>query len=127
MDDPALDKDLHGAALDGLARVNRFSRSARLVWNPIAALARKRGLARLSLLDIATGGGDVPIKLCQWAMIRGLDLRVTAIDKHATALEVARRRARCAGVSIDFRERRLERRRRQKWHWPGASPARPRH
>lgn len=104
MDDPALDKDLHGAALDGLARINRFSNSARLVWDPMAALARKHGLPQLSLLDVATGGGDVPIKLCQRAMTNGLDLRVTAIDKQATALEVARRRARCAGVSIDFHE-----------------------
>lgn len=104
MDDPALDQDLHGAALDGLARINRFSRSACLVWDPIKALARKQGLSQLSLLDIATGGGDLPIKLCQLAVKHGLDLRVTAIDKHPTALEVARRRAGCAGVSINFRE-----------------------
>lgn len=104
MDDLALDKNLHGAALDGLAHINRFGNSARLVWGPIAALARKWGLPQLSLLDVATGGGDIPIRLCQWATTRGLDLRVTAIDKHAAALEVARRRARCAGVFIDFHE-----------------------
>ena len=68
MDDPALDRQRHFAALRGLAWLNGLSASASIVWKPIAQLARQRKVDRLRVLDIATGAGDLPIRL--WHMAR---------------------------------------------------------
>jgi 2-polyprenyl-3-methyl-5-hydroxy-6-metoxy-1,4-benzoquinol methylase len=55
---------------------------------PLAAtLPRHRPLA---VLDVATGGADVPRALVTWARRRGLPLTVTAVDRNPRVLEVAR-------------------------------------
>jgi 2-polyprenyl-3-methyl-5-hydroxy-6-metoxy-1,4-benzoquinol methylase len=40
-----------------------------------------------SLLDIGFGGGDVPLKLSEWAKEDGLDLKITAIETNKRAIE----------------------------------------
>lgn len=40
-----------------------------------------------SLLDIGFGGGDIPIKIAQWASSDGYDLQVIAIDPDPRALD----------------------------------------
>ncbi|MFD2530839.1 methyltransferase domain-containing protein [Gracilimonas halophila] len=42
-----------------------------------------------SLLDIGFGGGDIPIKLAQWAKRDGIQLNITAIDTDRRAYEFA--------------------------------------
>src|SRR5699024_9687092 len=42
-----------------------------------------------NLLDIGCGGGDIPIKLIQWAREDDLNLNVTAIDSDKRAIEFA--------------------------------------
>lgn len=44
----------------------------------------------LSILDIATGSGDVPRAVCGWADRRGVDVRVIGIDRHEQTLSIAR-------------------------------------
>lgn len=44
-----------------------------------------------SLLDIGSGGGDLPIALAHWAANDGLRLQITAIDPDARAHEFAQR------------------------------------
>jgi ubiquinone/menaquinone biosynthesis C-methylase UbiE len=44
----------------------------------------------VSLLDLGTGSADLPLEAVRWAHIRGIDLRITALDSHATTLELAR-------------------------------------
>ncbi|QJW99824.1 methyltransferase domain-containing protein [Frigoriglobus tundricola] len=79
MDDPALDPAEHRRALVGLARLNRVSDSAGVLWPAIAGLARE--LKRpIRVLDVATGSGDVPRKLLA---------RATRAPAPARALEVA--------------------------------------
>lgn len=51
---------------------------------PLAAPGRP-----LTLLDVGSGGGDVPRALARWAHRDGLDLRITAVDPDARALEWA--------------------------------------
>lgn len=41
----------------------------------------------LFLLDIGSGGGDIPIKLAKWAKTDGLDLQITAIDTDQRAID----------------------------------------
>lgn len=44
----------------------------------------------VTLVDLGTGSADIPAAARSWALGRGFDLRVTAIDAHATTLELAR-------------------------------------
>lgn len=102
MDDPNLDPAAHRAALAGLARANRLSRSADILWPTISRIGRANPAQPLRLLDVATGSGDVPIALALRARRLGIPLRIAACDISPTALTVAREEAAAAGVAIDF-------------------------
>ncbi|MBY0458475.1 MAG: methyltransferase domain-containing protein [Gemmataceae bacterium] len=91
MDDPALDPAAHLRALAALARINRVSGSAGVLWPAVAKLAARLGRT-VHLLDVATGSGDVPRALLQRAKRAGIDLRVSACDISLVALEEAARR-----------------------------------
>ena len=60
MDQPDLAPPAHDSALAGLARINRWSAADAALRGPVLALARQRPTP-LTLLDVACGGGDVPI------------------------------------------------------------------
>jgi SAM-dependent methyltransferase len=47
---------------------------------------------RITVLDVASGGGDLARALIRWGQDRGFDLRVTALDMSLRALVCARRR-----------------------------------
>jgi len=105
MDDPGLDPAAHGAALRGLARINRLSGSWRGLWRPLAGLARELDCtpARpLRVLDVATGSADVPLALAAAGRRAGVALALSACDVSATALEAARARAEAAGVRLEL-------------------------
>jgi 2-polyprenyl-3-methyl-5-hydroxy-6-metoxy-1,4-benzoquinol methylase len=101
MDQPGLDPAHHAAALIGLRRVNRLSNTAGSLWGELAPLARSRSQP-LRLLDIATGGGDIPIALWQKAKRAGLPIQIEGCDKSPTAIEQARQRAETAGADVRF-------------------------
>jgi 2-polyprenyl-3-methyl-5-hydroxy-6-metoxy-1,4-benzoquinol methylase len=102
MDQLGLDAQLHAQALRALARINVLSHSAGILWPPIRALARRRPQQPISILDLASGGGDVTIGL--WHRLRraGIPARLVGHDKSPTAVEIARQRARQAGADVDF-------------------------
>ena len=91
MDDPGLDPASHRQALDGLRTVNWFSGSAGILWSQISQLARSQ--RKLSLLDVASGGGDVAVGLWRRAAKAGVQLDVLGLERSPLALEVARARA----------------------------------
>ena len=102
MDDPAIAIErLHGA-LTGLTRINFISDSARIVWSPIARLARKLKVDRLRVLDIATGAGDVPRALWRKARRAGLDLEICGVDFSPRSIDFARQRAAETNTPITF-------------------------
>jgi SAM-dependent methyltransferase len=88
MDDPALDPVEHRRALAGLARLNRFSGSASVLWPSIRDLARKLGRS-VRVLDVATGSGDVPRELLRRANRAGIELEVAGCDLSPTAIAEA--------------------------------------
>lgn len=90
MDDPALDPAEHRRALAGLARLNRVSDSAGVLWPSIAKLARELNRP-LRVLDVATGSGDVPRKLLARAERAGSALEVSGCDLSPTAVAEAER------------------------------------
>jgi 2-polyprenyl-3-methyl-5-hydroxy-6-metoxy-1,4-benzoquinol methylase len=104
MDNPDLDPVQHVRALRGLARINRLSASAAILWSPLRDLATAHANRPLRVLDIGTGGGDVPISLWRRACRTGLAIELCGIDISATAIEQARRNAQAAGAYVDFHQ-----------------------
>jgi 2-polyprenyl-3-methyl-5-hydroxy-6-metoxy-1,4-benzoquinol methylase len=99
MDEPDVAEAAHVSALEGLGRINRTSRAAVHMAEPIVAMARRRNLKRVSMLDVACGGGDVPIEIVASAREAGLEIDLTLLDRSATALKYAEAKAERAGIA----------------------------
>jgi SAM-dependent methyltransferase len=104
MDRPDLDAGLHADALRGLARINRLSGSAGTLWPPVRDLARRLGRP-LRVLDVASGGGDVPLRLWEKSRGDGVPVELAGCDRSPTALAVARASAERLGAPVEFLER----------------------
>lgn len=102
MDQSWLDRDKHRCALAGLRRLNLASSVCRQIFKKLMAYCRSRRLSRLRVLDIASGGGDVPFGVWKLAQKRGLDLRILGLDVSDTACKYATDQCRRAGGSIVF-------------------------
>jgi 2-polyprenyl-3-methyl-5-hydroxy-6-metoxy-1,4-benzoquinol methylase len=105
MDLPDLAAERHIQALRGVERINRWSGSSRLLWRPILARARKNhSVQPWRMLDVATGGGDVPIRLWHKARQTGLKLEIAGCDRSPQAVEYARRNAAASLADVHFFE-----------------------
>jgi 2-polyprenyl-3-methyl-5-hydroxy-6-metoxy-1,4-benzoquinol methylase len=102
MDEPGLDPREHVQALRGLARVNGFSRTSSILWSPIARLAREQKGARVRVLDLATGGGDIPIALARRAARSRLNVEIDGCDLRVQAVRYAQERANSRGADVQF-------------------------
>ncbi len=102
MDQPDLDTGLHHQSLRGLVRLNRLSGSSRILWRELRRFAFTETSRPLRLLDVASGAGDVPIRLQQRARRRGVDLHVDGCDVSFVAIEHARRLAQQRRVPVKF-------------------------
>jgi SAM-dependent methyltransferase len=102
MDQAGLDPGRHRQALRGLARINFWSGSAGLLWPPLAALARAAGPRPVRVLDLASGGGDVTIRLWHKARRAGLPLVVEGCDVSPVAVEHATRLAAERAAAVRF-------------------------
>lgn len=80
-------------SLSDIARLNRCFGGA---WVTLSHLIRLLGARRdepVTVIDVGSGGADIPIRLVRWARRRGRRLRVIALDRDGRILAVARRRA----------------------------------
>lgn len=105
MDDPNLDGPSHQAALAGLRRLNRWSLADRTIWNairPVLDDLHHAATTPLSLLDLASGGGDVPIRLARRVQRSSHQLEITGCDISDQAVAFASAAAQAAKVSVDF-------------------------
>jgi 2-polyprenyl-3-methyl-5-hydroxy-6-metoxy-1,4-benzoquinol methylase len=102
MDRPDLPVQLHEHALDGLTRLNRWSGSDRILWQPIRKLAAETRSRPLKVLDVACGAGDVLVGLARRARRASIALDLHGIDFSPTAIGHARRRAAAAGVASNL-------------------------
>jgi 2-polyprenyl-3-methyl-5-hydroxy-6-metoxy-1,4-benzoquinol methylase len=98
MDAADLDAAVHAEALEGLRRLNQASRAAAIIARPIKALARRQALATLSVLDVACGGGDVPVEVARRLRVAGVQVELTLSDRSTTALGQAQKLATKADV-----------------------------
>lgn len=96
LDDPGCDPALAERMLCDIARSNRWLGGRHAVRHALRRLLgpADRG-ARLTLLDIGTGAGDLPADAVRWAARRGVTLVPFGIER----LPVAARLASAAGVT----------------------------
>ncbi|MFO0959895.1 MAG: methyltransferase domain-containing protein [Isosphaeraceae bacterium] len=109
MDQQGLEDAEHHQALNALRRINRLSRTDRSLWPLIRGYCQRHrdggNSTPVRLLDIATGGGDLPVLLWKKAKRAGLNLEVAGCDRSETALEYARAHARRENAEVAFFER----------------------
>jgi 2-polyprenyl-3-methyl-5-hydroxy-6-metoxy-1,4-benzoquinol methylase len=98
MDSPTIDAFAHRQALAGLRRINRVCGAAGPILRSVRDLAARSGLTRLTLLDVACGGGDVPIQIALAGERIGLEIDLTFLDRSFTALQQAAQNAARAGL-----------------------------
>ncbi len=101
MDDPSLDFESHAAALRGLARLNEASLSPASIWAEIRDDARLAAKP-LRVLDIATGGGDIPIALYHKAKQAGVTLEIVGSDISLDAIRYAKSNAQQKKAEVQF-------------------------
>lgn len=102
MDDPTLDPLEHAKALRGLSRLNRLSRSSSIIWHEIKRMLPNARGTGCTLLDLASGGGDLPIAVAKRAQRAGVNLRVTGTDISPVAIEHAKADAERQSADVDF-------------------------
>ena len=88
LDGPLDDLDAVAGNLRDLRRVNRLLGGTRLSRLAITRLWPDG--TSLSVLDVGTGGADIPVSLLADAARRGRSLRVEAIDSRPEVIEAAR-------------------------------------
>ena len=101
MDQPNLERAQHVGALRGLARINWWSHSAGILWPSLHSLARQSART-LRVLDLATGGGDVPLRLWRQVQRAGVALQLEGCDLSPVAVEHAKSTARQCGAAVRF-------------------------
>lgn len=104
MDDPELDIVRHDHALHGLARINVLSGTVGALWGALAPLREASRGAKLRILDVASGGGDVPLGLWRRFRRAGADVEIVGTDVSAAAVAFAANRAQALGASVEFRQ-----------------------
>jgi 2-polyprenyl-3-methyl-5-hydroxy-6-metoxy-1,4-benzoquinol methylase len=102
MDQPGLEVSQHQEALRGLARINWLSASDAILWKPIRQLALEKSDRPICVLDLATGGGDVPIRLDRRARRGGVHITFAGADLSPSAIEFARQQASQSNARVEF-------------------------
>jgi SAM-dependent methyltransferase len=91
LDDPGAAAAQVGESLRNIARANRWFGGASAVrFGLERALASRVDLRPLTLLDVGTGLGDLPLMAVAWAARRGVALRPVGLERHGAAARLAR-------------------------------------
>jgi ubiquinone/menaquinone biosynthesis C-methylase UbiE len=94
MDDPACPREDLEKAFRDLARLNRFLGAAGVVRlyldRVLPSWQARRSPRPFTILDVGTGGGDIPALVAGWARGRGIPARIVAVDRHPTSVGLAR-------------------------------------
>jgi SAM-dependent methyltransferase len=91
MDRPEAEPADLDQALANLEKVNRFFDGYRLVRYVVDRWLKPN--TSLSILDLCTGGADIPRYLVRLARSRGVRLRLVALDMHPVTLRIAQQRS----------------------------------
>jgi ubiquinone/menaquinone biosynthesis C-methylase UbiE len=95
LDRPAPHADLR-ECLDDVARLNGVFGGRLVTLAHVRRLLRRVPARRVAtVVDLGTGGADIPRALVRWARRAGRSIRVLAVDRDAATLDVAARATRC--------------------------------
>jgi len=75
-----------------LRTLNRNLGAYRGLLQCLASWVRAHGGASISLLDVGTGCGDIPVALVEWGKRHGVPVRVVGLDPNPIAARLARTR-----------------------------------
>ena len=93
MDDHTPPQEVIDEVYRFLGAISRWLGGTRATLRRFEELSRGWSVGeRITVLDVASGGGDLARALIRWGRARGFDLRVTALDISLRALDCARRR-----------------------------------
>ena len=90
LDDLAADPTAVQTSLDNIARANRWFGGHAAVRYGLSRLLTP-GVGQVTLLDVGTGQGDVPIMARRWARARSIRLVAIGLDPHPVAARLAAR------------------------------------
>ncbi len=90
MDQPCNSSREVEEALRDLGHLNRYLGGVRTVRWHLGRMIAAQAETTITILDIATGGADIPRALCRWARRRGLRLAIEALDRSPQVLGAAR-------------------------------------
>jgi hypothetical protein len=88
LDDPAADPAAVETSLGNVARANRWFGGHSAVRFGLSQLLPP-GVGEVTLLDVGTGKGDVPLMAVRWARGRGIRLIPIGLDPHPVAAKQA--------------------------------------
>ena len=92
LDVPASPSDLE-ESLSDISRLNRYFGGSWVTRSHLIRLLGEESGRPVTILDVGSGGADIPIRLVRWARRRGRRFRLIAVDRDRQILDVARRRA----------------------------------
>lgn len=93
LDHPDADPAMVQASLHHIARSNRWFGGWAAVRHGLELLlSGVEPGSRLTLLDVGTGSGDLPLAAARWASSRGITLVPLGLERHRTAAALARER-----------------------------------
>jgi ubiquinone/menaquinone biosynthesis C-methylase UbiE len=95
VDRPGMTRTALREELQALERCNRWLGGHALVLRYLKRFMRLHRAASLSILDMGTGGSDIPRAIAGWARQRQLPLVITAVDGNSEVLQIAGER--CQG------------------------------
>lgn len=95
MDDPGEDPGTLIRSLRYLAWTNRWLGGRRAVMRPVKSMLNRAPASDrcLWILDVGTGGGDIPRALLKWCRKAGIACRVVAAELHPVSARYARERS----------------------------------
>jgi SAM-dependent methyltransferase len=90
MDAPDADPGLLRSSLEFIRRINAFLGYTRATLHHLERLTQGWDATQtLTILDLATGSGDIPRAIARWAKHRGLNVQIVGIDLHEATLRIA--------------------------------------
>lgn len=98
LDDPQADPDRVRTSLGNIQRANRWLGGYSAIRFGLGRLLPFPVDRPLTLLDVGTGAGDVPLMLAEWARRRGIALRPMGLERSWTAARLAA----AAGVPLIY-------------------------
>ena len=98
--DGPLDRAVLAGNLRDMARINRALGGAALSWRAVEPILDEHSTRPLRLLDVGTGGLDIPLYLQRTAVRRNRKLDITATDVRPEIVEIGQQMAQGQAIRV---------------------------